>query len=139
MEISRYNGEGYRDPVPHRAVQNLERHGWRPLVYVASPYAGDTETNTRNAIRYCRFVYESGAIPFAPHLFLPQFMSEETEREEATFMGLVFLTKCIELWVFGSRITPGMEEEIRRAERRGMMIRYFSEDCEEKRGGSDNA
>ena len=104
-------------------------------MYVASPYAGDIERNTENAIRYCRFAFENGAIPFAPHLFLPRFMSEETERDEATRMGLVFLTKCVELWVFGSRITDGMAEEIRRAERRGMLIRYYSEDCVETKNG----
>ncbi len=135
MEDSKYNDEGYRDPVPHIAIANIERRAWRPVVYVASPYAGDIERNTENAIRYCRFAFENGAIPFAPHLFLPRFMSEETERDEATRMGLVFLTKCVELWVFGSRITEGMAEEIRRAERRGMPIRYFTEDCVEPKNG----
>lgn len=135
MEISKFNGEGYRDPVPRKAIQGVEPRAWRPLVYVASPYAGDTETNARNAARYCRFAFESGAIPFAPHLFLPQFISEETERGEAMFMNRVFLGKCEELWAFGARITDGMAEEIRRAGRRGMPIRYFTEDCVETTNG----
>lgn len=46
-------------------------------------------------------------------------------------MGRVVLTKCLELWVFGSRVTPGMEREIAKAEERGMPIRYFNENMEE--------
>ena len=53
---------------------------YKLLVYVASPFAGDVEKNVMNARRYCRFVAESGAVPLAPHLLLPQFMSEATER-----------------------------------------------------------
>ena len=106
-------------------------HVWKPLVYVASPFAGDEARNAENAARYCRFVVDSGAIPLAPHLFLPQFMSEATEREEAMFMNMVFLGRCEELWVFGSVITKGMATEIARAERKRMTIRYFNENCEE--------
>lgn len=137
MGISRFNGEGYHDPVPHKAVANMEReqHVWKPVVYVASPYAGDIAANTQAAARYCRFAVDSGAIPLAPHLFIPQFMSEEKERDEAMFMNMVFLTKCSELWVFGTEITSGMAEEISRAERRGMPIRYFTEDCVEIMNG----
>ena len=107
----------------------------KPLVYVASPFAGDVERNVMNARRYCRFVVESGAIPLAPHLLLPQFMSEKTEREKAMFMNMVFLGKCEQLWVFGERITEGMAAEIAKAEKRGMPIRYFTDGCEEKDHG----
>ena len=41
------------------------------------------------------------------------------------------LTKCAELWVFGDRITKGMSQEIRKAESRNMIIRYFTTDFEE--------
>jgi len=46
-------------------------------------------------------------------------------------MGIVMLTKCAELWVFGERISRGMAQEIRKAETRNMLIRYFTADCEE--------
>lgn len=49
----------------------------------------------------------------------------------ACFMGQVMLTKCMELWAFGDRITPGMEREIAKAEERGMPVHYFTEDMEE--------
>lgn len=133
MSVSKFNSEGYFDLVPHAVLTKIskETRVWKPLVYVASPYAGDTESNTRKAIRYCRFAVDSGAIPIAPHLFLPLFMSEETEREEAMRMNKVLLSRCRELWVFGSTITDGMKAEICCAKWRGMLIRRFTEDCQE--------
>ena len=133
MGVSRFNSEGYFDPTPHDAISLLKKEGrqWKPLVYVASPFAGDEERNTQNAIRYCRFAVDSGAIPWAPHLFLPRFMSEAAEREEAMFMNMVYLGRCEQLWVFGDRITDGMAAEINKAKKRGIPIRYFTDECKE--------
>ena len=133
MGVSRFNSEGYYDPTPHDAIASLNKEGrpWKPLVYIASPFAGDEGRNTENAIRYCRFAVDSGAIPWAPHLFLPRFMSEPEERDEAMFMDMVFLGKCEQLWVFGNRITDGMAVEIRKARKRGIPVRYFTDDCKE--------
>ena len=47
------------------------------------------------------------------------------------FMGMVLLGKCEQLWVFGKTISTGMAAEIEKAEKRGMPIRYFTENCEE--------
>ena len=41
-----------------------QRRPDRPLIFVCSPYRGDTETNVQNARRYCRLVVEQGGIPF---------------------------------------------------------------------------
>lgn len=76
---------------------------------------------------YCRFAVDQGAIPIAPHLLLPQFMEEETERDLAMFMDIAILSKCKELWVFGEP-TAGMQTEIAYAERKSMTIRYFDEE-----------
>ena len=107
----------------------------KALVYVASPFAGDEARNAENAVRYCRFAVDSGAIPLAPHLFLPRFMSEANEREVAMFMNMVFLGRCEQLWVFGDRITDGMAAEIAKAKKRRMPIRYFTDDCVEVKDG----
>lgn len=104
---------------------------FRPLVYIASPYSGDTEKNVERARAYCRYAVEQNAIPFAPHLLLPQFMNDEDERELAIFMDMVFLGKCSELWVFGSNITEGMQREIDKATKRHQTIRYFTEEMQE--------
>jgi hypothetical protein len=46
--VSRFNSEGYYDPTPHEALSNIEKEArpWKPLVYVASPFAGDVARNT---------------------------------------------------------------------------------------------
>ncbi|MDY3893294.1 MAG: DUF4406 domain-containing protein [Candidatus Cryptobacteroides sp.] len=134
MGISKFNSEGYYDPTPHLAVANIDKETkkWRPLVYICSPYSGDVEENTEKARRYCRFAVDQGAIPIAPHLFLPQFMSETKERELALFMGVVLLGKCEQMWVFGEKVSPGMASEIAKAKKRNMTIRYFNEECKEK-------
>ena len=138
MGISKYNSEGYYDPVPHEAVSNIEKEQrkWRPLVYVCSPFSGDTAGNAEKARHYSRFAVDSGAIPLTPHLLLPQFISDKTERDLALFMDMVLLGKCEQLWVFGAVITEGMAAEIGKAKKRQMPIRYFTEECEEKTDGT---
>ena len=87
----------------------------------------------QNARRYSRFAVENGAIPVAPHLLFPQFLDDRKPAERAVgiFAGLVLLGKCDQLWVFGSTISTGMAAEIEKAEKRDMVIRYFTENCEE--------
>ena len=96
-------------------------------MYVCSPYAGDVERNVLRARRCCRYAADHGCIPLAPHLFLPQFLDEKTERNLALFMGIALLSKCAELWIFGENISPGMELEIRYAQKKGKPIKYISE------------
>ena len=90
MSVSRFNSEGYHDPVVYEALTNMEKEqraavrtvaAYRPLVYICSPYAGDVETNAENARKYSRFAVESMAIPFAPHLLMPQYMDVVPEFE----------------------------------------------------------
>lgn len=137
MSVSKFNHEGYYDPTAYEALSTIEseerRARFRPVVYVCSPFSGDPAGNAEKARRYCRFAVDSGYAPFAPHLFFPQFLDDgmPEERELGLFMAIIMLTKCAELWVFGEQITRGMAQEIRKAESRGMIIRYFTTDCEE--------
>lgn len=135
----KFNAEGYYDPVTYEALNRIEKEeraarkaaSFKPVVYVCSPYSGDIERNTANARMYSRFAVAKNTIPFAPHILLPQYISEEHERGLAMFMNKVFLGKCDELWVFGNKITDGMEEEIELAGKMRKKIRYFSEDLQE--------
>ena len=133
--ISYYNSERYPDPTAYAglkaAIEAEKAAKFKPVVYICSPYSGNIKANTANARRYCRYAVDNGRIPIAPHLFLPQFMSEETEREDAMFMNYVFLSKCRELWVFGDKITAGMADEIEKAKQRKIPIRYFSDEIKE--------
>ena len=132
MENDLRNSEGYVDPTPHEAFRRMDalrirKRGFRPVVYICSPYRGDTAGNTQRARDYCRFAVMKGAIPYAPHLLMPQFMDDgdEEERDLALFMGQVMLDKCAELWVFGTLMSDGMKGEIERAKAKGKKIRYF--------------
>lgn len=106
---------------------------YRPLVYVASAYSGDTVGNSEKAKQYCRFALDQGQIPLAPHLMFPLFMNDDNpdERELALFMDVVLLGKCDELWIFGDAITAGMRAEIDVAKKRRQKIRYFNSEMQE--------
>jgi hypothetical protein len=106
---------------------------YRPLVYVASAYSGDTAANTEKTKQYCRYALEQGQIPLAPHLMFPLFMNDADpeERELAIFMDVILLGKCDELWVFGDRISEGMKTEIDVAKKRRQKIRYFNASMQE--------
>ena len=130
MEMNpKRNAEHYPDPTAYQAIRNAEppRFPFQPVVYICSPYAGDVERNVLRARRYCRYAADRGCIPLAPHLLLPQFLDEKTERNLAFFMGIALLSKCAELWIFGEIISQGMEVEIRYAQKKGKPIKYISE------------
>ena len=137
MENEMYNSEGYLDPTCYEALSKIEKENavrrFRPMVYICSPYSGDIESNVANARRYSRFAVAQGMIPIAPHLLFPQFMDDRNahERDLALFMDLAILSKCAELWIFGSHISAGMNIEIQRATSRNQIIRHFTENCEE--------
>lgn len=133
MGVMYKNPEGYPDPVPYQAISNMnkEQKRYRPMVYICSAYSVDVEGNVIKARKYSRYAVDEGVIPIAPHLLLPQFMEEETERDLAMFMDIAILSKCRELWVFGEP-TAGMENEIAYAERKQMTIKYFNEECKEE-------
>ena len=138
-----YNTEGYIDLTAYEALSRIEREerkakkaeSYRPLVYICSPYSqGCINDNIENARRYSRFAVDSHCIPITPHIYFTQFMRDEipAERKTAMFMNMVLLGRCEELWVFGDVISKGMQAEIRRAKRKYMKIRYFTEYMEEK-------
>lgn len=103
------NNEGYPDPTSGEALGNIARQEraekraaikqekkYLPKIYVCSPFAGDTEGNIVKARRYCAFAVEQRYIPYASHLFFPQFMSDDdpAQRELGLFMGMVYLDGC---------------------------------------------
>ena len=103
----------------------------KEVVYICSKFSGDVEGNTAKARVYSRYAVEQGVVPIAPHLLLPQFLSEETERELAISMDILILSRCDALWVFGNEPSAGMQMEIEFAKQKGIPIKYFSRDVEE--------
>ena len=86
------------------------------LIYIASPYAGDIETNTAFAKKACRYAIHQGHTPIAVHLLYPQMLddAEPTEREIGLRLG-------------GGRVSSGMAREIEEAQRLGIPIRQIGE------------
>ena len=99
-------------------------------VYICSPYRGDIETNTANARRYCRYAFDQGFHPYAPHLYYPQFLDEEKPKERAAGIhyALMQMWRMKEFWLFGDKHTEGMKAEIELAVDLGIPIRTFSDD-----------
>lgn len=140
MSIDKRNNEGYPDPTAYEALSLIEKEeralrAFRPIVYICSPYAGDIEKNVKAARDYSRFAVDKGFIPVAPHLLFPQFMNDTDpqERELGLFFGNALMSKCSEVWVFGSNISAGMQAEIKRARWKNYRLRYFTEDLEERK------
>lgn len=136
-----YNAEGYVSPTEYAAFTRIEKEeraavkaaAFRPIVYICSPYSGEVERNLEMARRYSRFAVDQHCLPITPHIYFTQFMNDSIpeERETALFMNWVLMSKCAELWVFGSVISKGMQAEIDRAKRKHIKIRYFTEEMEE--------
>ena len=136
--MNKFNDEHYLDPTPQQALSTIEAEKkamktYRPLVYVCSPYSGDTLKNTENARRYSRFAFEQGRIPIAPHLLFTQFLDDDNpmEREMGMHFGNVLMNLCREVWVCGDIISTGMDAEIRRARWKNYRLRFFTNDLEE--------
>lgn len=135
------NHEGYSDPTAGAALGEImkeyrqnRKKVWRKQaeikarqkVYIVSRYAGDVDNNISNAIRYCRFAIEKKKIPVASHLLYPQMLDDDNpdERELGTVFGLVLLSMCDEVWVFGKEISNGMQAEIDEARRLKKPIKF---------------
>lgn len=85
----------------------------KPLVYVCSPLAGEIEENIRKAREYSKFVAFQGNTPIAPHITELFNDTIPEERELGLSLGVDYLHKANELWVFGDRISNGMANEIK--------------------------
>lgn len=136
--MDKFNSEHYADPTPQQALSIIETEReamktYRPLVYICSPYSGDVAGNVKNARRYCRFAFEQGCIPIAPHLLFTQFLDDSNlkERELGLHFGNVLMSQCREVWVFGNIVSPGMDAEIRRARWKNYRLKFFDDNLEE--------
>lgn len=103
------------------------------LVYLSSPYRGDTETNEANARKYCKQIAKQVAIPIAPHFIFTQFLDDNNEQERnlGIQMGLELLKYCDEMWVVSNTLTEGMKLEIKQAQEIVLKIRFFNQEMEE--------
>lgn len=130
------NNEGYASPTEHEALTRIRREELKekrqkkycPLVYICSPFSqGNKKQNIIDARRYCKYAASENCIPFAPHLFFPQFLNDSNtdERDLAFQMNKILMGKCDELWVFGTTYTLGMQKEMKWARKKKLHIRFI--------------
>ena len=98
------------------------------IVYICSPYSGDVGRNIEKACRYSRYAVDEGCVPVTPHLYMPLFISEESERNLAISLDLRLMDVCSELWVCGDVISEGMRREMAYAADVGLRVRHVKEE-----------
>ena len=129
-----YPSEAYAevlDGLHYTAAELVRRRrieaGRRRRVYVCHPFANDPAGNIERVRAISQFLIDDGALPIAPHLYLPQLIDETTGREQALALCLELLATCDEVRVFGELVTEGMERELREAKRLGIPARFVRE------------
>ena len=113
------------------AKQNREKH--KPVIYVCNPYRGTMNEmlqNMANANNYCKLISLAGGIPIAPHIYFTMFLADNDpkQRELGLQIGQELLGRfCDELWIFGSRISQGMSQEIAYAAEHNIPFKYVAD------------
>jgi hypothetical protein len=90
-------------------------------VYICHPFANDPKGNIKRVTEICKAIKRE-VVPIAPHLMLPAYIDEDTERGLALEHGLAMLRGCDEFWVCSNNITEGMKGEIFYARKLGIPI-----------------
>ena len=113
------------------------KSGYR-LIYVCSPYRGESEEEVSRNVEYAmgcsEFVITQACVPLAPHLLYTRFLNDDVADDR--LIGMIcadtLLRRCDEIWVFGEYgVSEGMREEIDQARRLCMPYRLFKEDFKE--------
>lgn len=99
-------------------------------ILVCSPYRGDIEKNTKRAAQAARILCECGCMPIVPHLYFPNFLSEEDphERIRGIELGVELMKECHKIWLIGLEITNGMEFELEAAKELNIPVEIYDEE-----------
>lgn len=98
------------------------------VVYIASPYAGDTDANIAFAKQAALYAMSKHYVPFVPHLQFPAFLNDNipSQRTLGIQANLELLRRCDELWVFDYKgISAGMQQEITYANQHSIPVKYI--------------
>lgn len=96
------------------------------VVYVAHALTGaDMVENREHAKAWVRFAFEQGFSPVADWLLLTS-MYYETHRAQGLRADCALVRRCDELWLCGSRLSPGMQIEAEHAREHGVPVVDFT-------------
>jgi hypothetical protein len=91
------------------------------VVYICHPLRGDIAGN-RERVRLICTAVKHHCVPLAPHLLLPDYIDEASERDLALKHGLALLRCADEMWICSDDVSGGMGGEIAEALRLGVSI-----------------
>ena len=96
-------------------------------VFICSPYRGDIAGNIEQARRFSRMAAFCGYCPITPHLLYPQFLGdgEPEERILGINLGVELMLICDQVWIFGDKISDGMEYELNFAKEHRIPVRLY--------------
>lgn len=94
----------------------------RPLAYITAAWCGSDCENAKQAVQYCRSVYDAGFSPICPTLFLPLFLQDEIpqEHKDGIDMAREYLRRAHVLVVCGSTVDESVKNDIAVAQRLGI-------------------
>lgn len=91
----------------------------RPLAYITAAWSGEHKTDSEQAARYCRAVYEAGFSPICPLLYLPLFLNDAIpeEHKSGIDIGRDLLRRSHVLVVCGDGVSEDAKNDIATAGR----------------------
>lgn len=91
----------------------------RPLAYITAAWSGEHRTDSEQAARYCRAVYDAGFSPVCPLLYLPLFLNDAIpeEHKSGVDIGRDLLRRAHVLVVCGSGVNEDTKNDIATAAR----------------------
>lgn len=98
----------------------------KKTVFIAHPISGDVKGNMKKVLNICKQVHTQEIIPYAPYLAALQYLNDEVVEDRS--LGIEANLECLhrkfidELWLFGNKISEGMEQEILLAKKLGIPI-----------------
>lgn len=99
------------------------------IVFVCSPFKNNP-ASLRMTKQYCRRLALEGDLPIAPHLYLPQFLNDDVEKERNVGMnyGRRLMSFCTRIDILEDEgISTGMEGDIEWAETLGLPQRRIKD------------
>jgi len=95
--------------------------------FVASPFRGDVEANTKYLHKCMKDSLDRGEAPFAPHMIYTQVLDDDDtgEREMGIDCGIAFMGVCDKMAVYIDKgVSEGMQHEIKKAYELGLDVEF---------------
>lgn len=95
-------------------------------VFVGHPIAGDIQENIKRVLQICQEIHTTEIIPVVPYLVSLQYLDDTVVEDRQ--LGMEANHECFrrryvdELWLYGDKISSGMQREIVLARELGILV-----------------